>query len=178
MFVDYYNLFEIDELANLDTIKSAFRKQAIKWHPDRNPNIDTTKQMQLINEAYLILKDSEARSRYDKEYEQFKAFRSATETAANEEKEGSESEQQNKHDRKETKFEYEEYLTKDSILKRWMENAKMQAVELAKETVKEFAGMVSVGAKEGAKAAGQMILFQISLGVLLLIYFGLSKGCN
>ena len=79
MFVDYYAILEIDETASLEDIKSAFRKQAIMWHPDRNLGRDTTIQMQLINEAYLILKDTEARSRFDFEYQKFKPYKKAKE---------------------------------------------------------------------------------------------------
>ena len=61
MFIDYYELLEIDSSASPVDIKSAFKKQALKWHPDKNPGIDTTEMMQRINEAYLILKDEEAR---------------------------------------------------------------------------------------------------------------------
>ena len=52
MFKDYYSLLEIDETASQDEIKKAFRGQAVKWHPDRNKGLDTTSQMQAINEAY------------------------------------------------------------------------------------------------------------------------------
>ena len=42
----------------------AYRKQCIKWHRDKNINIDTTQRMQGINQAYLILKDEETRSKF------------------------------------------------------------------------------------------------------------------
>jgi len=71
MFIDYYELFEIEQDASIAEIKSAFRKKAIFWHPDRNASKDTTQKMQLINEAYLILNDLEARKRYDIEYIRF-----------------------------------------------------------------------------------------------------------
>ena len=74
MFVDYYAILEIEASASAEEVKSAFKKQALKWHPDRNSNIDTTKRMQQINEAYLILKDSEARTRYDVEYNIYLKF--------------------------------------------------------------------------------------------------------
>lgn len=184
MFVDYYSVLEINETATFEEIKSAFRQQAIKWHPDRNLGKDTTKKMQLINEAYLILKDTEARNRYDTEYQQFKAFRRATEPKEEKQKTKREQEyhtrpqEERKKPEPEPKFEYSEYSAKDDILKRWMDNAKRQAVELAKQTIKDFAGMVAVGAKEGAKAAGQMLIFQIALAVIFLIIFGSSKSCN
>lgn len=42
---------------------------SMKWHPDKNPNIDVTSVMQDINEAYAILKNDEKRKRYDIEYD-------------------------------------------------------------------------------------------------------------
>lgn len=186
MFVDYYAILEISETATFEEIKSAFRQQAIKWHPDRNHGKDTTKKMQLINEAYLILKDTEARNRYDTEYQQFKAFKRATEPKPEQpkyqheqqEKKSRQEEKQKPQPEREPKFEYAEYSAKDDVLKRWMDNAKRQAVDLAKQTIKDFAGMVAVGAKEGAKAAGKMLIFQIALAVIFLMIFGLSKSCN
>ena len=75
MFKDYYKLLDIPQNASDEEIKKAFREQAIKWHPDRNQGTDTTLRMQEINEAYLILKDKEARARYDIEYNKFKQFK-------------------------------------------------------------------------------------------------------
>ena len=75
IIVDYYKILEIEKNSNSKEIKSAFRRQAIKWHPDKNPNIDVNGKMQLINEAYLILKDVEARKHYDLEYDKFKAYK-------------------------------------------------------------------------------------------------------
>ncbi|XVJ67174.1 MAG: DnaJ domain-containing protein [Lacibacter sp.] len=188
MFVDYYAILEIDETASLEEIKLAFRQQAIKWHPDRNPNKDTTRIMQLINEAYLILKDTDARNRYDREYQFFKGFKTTTapkeehrekqQEEAKQRKPAEETKKPQPEPEPEPKFEYAEYSTKDDVLKRWMDNAKRQAVELAKQTIKDFAGMVAVGAKEGAKAAGQMLVFQIAIGLLFLLIFGLSKSCH
>jgi len=75
MFIDYYAILEVDFSATQSEIREAFKKQAIKWHPDRNTERDTTLRMQQINEAYLILKDIEARQRYDKEYKLFKQYK-------------------------------------------------------------------------------------------------------
>jgi curved DNA-binding protein CbpA len=74
MFIDYYKVLEIEQSASHSEIKVSFKKQAIQWHPDKNPNIDVNEKMQLINEAYLILKDEEARNHYDIEHKKFYDF--------------------------------------------------------------------------------------------------------
>lgn len=75
MFKDYYQILEITPNATLAEIKQAYRSHSLKWHPDRNQDVDTTKIMQDINEAYSILKDDVRRKRYDREYNHFKQSR-------------------------------------------------------------------------------------------------------
>ena len=64
---DYYSILEIDKTATLDEIKKAYKKMAIKWHPDRNPNNSTeaTEKFKNISKAYEILSNPESRKRYD-----------------------------------------------------------------------------------------------------------------
>ena len=81
MFKDYYVILDISNSAILAEIKSAYRTQAKKWHPDKNHGIDTTEKMKEINEAKLILTDDEARIRYDREYLRFKSFQKEKEKA-------------------------------------------------------------------------------------------------
>ena len=180
MFVDYYELLEIAENADSDEIKASFRKQAIKWHPDRNPQLDTTVKMQRINEAYLILKDPEAREKFDLEYKRFQGFKGVYK------QEGKKSGWQNQHEshrhssraHEGQKTEYEGYAFNDEILNTWMSNARRQSVDLAKQTIRDFKGMVSVGFKEGAKASGNALIGQIVLSIIVLTILGLSKSCN
>ncbi len=171
MFVDYYAILEIEENATLQEIKSAFKTQALKWHPDRNPYLDSTKRMQEINEAYLILKDIDARTRYNKEYQRFIKFQQESQENYHQ-KDNSDKRQFHKA------HEYDEYKVDDDILNKWMNNAKRQAVELAKQTIEDLKGMVNVGVKAAAKEAGSQFIIQIFIGIIFLVGFALAKSCN
>lgn len=64
---DYYELLEVDKNASADEIKRSFRKLAMKYHPDRNPNDKEAEQrFKEINEAYEVLKDEQKRAAYDR----------------------------------------------------------------------------------------------------------------
>lgn len=76
-FKDYYDILGIPSSATAEEIRAAYRKQSLRWHPDRNEGRDTTQQMQDVNEANTILKDTTKRQRYDKEYARFCESRSA-----------------------------------------------------------------------------------------------------
>ena len=73
MFKNYYEILEIQEDTTDAQVKTAYRQQSKKWHPDRNPDVDTTRMMQDINEAYLILSDSIARVKFDAELKYWRA---------------------------------------------------------------------------------------------------------
>jgi len=62
---DYYKSLEIERGASLTDIKKAFRKMALKYHPDKNPGKDTTKKFREIAEAYEVLGDESRRRQYD-----------------------------------------------------------------------------------------------------------------
>src|SRR6476620_4813346 len=63
----YYETLEVDRNADESRLKAAFRKLAMKWHPDKNPG-DAQSEIRFkeINEAYEILKDGEKRAAYDR----------------------------------------------------------------------------------------------------------------
>ena len=63
---EYYDLLEVSKSASQEEIKHAFRKQAMKYHPDRNPGDKEAEQkFKQINEAYEVLKDEQKRAAYD-----------------------------------------------------------------------------------------------------------------
>jgi len=64
---DYYEILGVPRNANDDALKKAYRKQALKWHPDRNPNNkeEATKKFKELAEAYEVLSDKNKRAIYD-----------------------------------------------------------------------------------------------------------------
>lgn len=63
---DYYEVLGVSKDASDEEIKKAYRKLAMQYHPDKNPdNSEAEKKFKEINEAYGILSDSEKRSQYD-----------------------------------------------------------------------------------------------------------------
>lgn len=63
---DYYEILEVPRTANQDEIKKAYRKAALKYHPDRNPNNkEAEEKFKEAAEAYEVLSDSDKRRRYD-----------------------------------------------------------------------------------------------------------------
>ncbi len=66
MAEDYYQILGIDKKASADDIKKAYRKLAVKWHPDKNPNNKAAEdKFKKISEAYAVLSDPEKRKNYD-----------------------------------------------------------------------------------------------------------------
>ena len=54
----YYEVLEVERTANDGELKTAFRKLAMKWHPDRNPGDKSSEtRFKEINEAYEVLKE-------------------------------------------------------------------------------------------------------------------------
>jgi len=63
---EYYELLQVSKTASKAEIKKAYRKLAMKYHPDRNPDDKEAEEMfKKINEAYEVLSDEEKRAIYD-----------------------------------------------------------------------------------------------------------------
>lgn len=63
---DYYDILGVSKNATADEIKKAYRKMAIKFHPDKNPDDDTAEEkFKEAAEAYEVLSNQEKKSRYD-----------------------------------------------------------------------------------------------------------------
>lgn len=152
-FVDYYKILEIDPDTSTAEIKDRYRMLALLWHPDRNPDMDTTVKMQLINEAYLILNDIEARHRYDIEYDLYcrysdEELRKTFMTPS-----------------------ADQFIVTDEILAKWMGNARRQAIEIVKESLHDIRTLSTTG----IKAAGKEILKQvIGYSILVLLFIALA----
>ena len=65
--LDYYAVLEVSREVSSDELKKAYRKQAMKYHPDRNPgDASAEERFKQINEAYDVLKDADKRAAYDR----------------------------------------------------------------------------------------------------------------
>ncbi|KAJ8568030.1 hypothetical protein K7X08_020752 [Anisodus acutangulus] len=67
MGVDYYKVLGVDKKATDDDLKKAYRKLAMKWHPDKNPKNkkEAEAKFKQISEAYDVLSDSQKKTVYD-----------------------------------------------------------------------------------------------------------------
>ncbi len=74
-FQDYYEILGVSRGADAEAIKRAYRKLAMKWHPDRHQGdarASAEAQFKLVNEAYEVLSDPEKRKKYDRFGENWK----------------------------------------------------------------------------------------------------------
>lgn len=70
-----YKVLQVDREAEPEVIDAAYRRLAVKYHPDKDPSASATARMAEINAAYEILKDPRRRAAYDHEHERARAKR-------------------------------------------------------------------------------------------------------
>jgi curved DNA-binding protein len=81
-YKDYYTILGVSRDASADEIKKAYRKNAAKLHPDKNPDDpNATKKFSELGEAYEVLKDPEKRKLYDRVGSDWKNYQRAGGTA-------------------------------------------------------------------------------------------------
>lgn len=81
-YKDYYKILGVERNASKDDIKRAYRKLALKTHPDRNPGDKKAEErFKDINEAYQVLSDPEKRARYDQLGESYSQWQQGGEPA-------------------------------------------------------------------------------------------------
>ena len=63
---DFYEILDVSKNATAEEIKKAYRQQALKFHPDRNPGDKTSEdKFKEAAEAYEVLSDPQKKARYD-----------------------------------------------------------------------------------------------------------------
>lgn len=147
MIPDHYQTLGISITASKSEIQKAFRKLALKLHPDKNDNLDAKEKFIEINEAYLILSDNEAREKYNKAYRAYEK--------------GS----LHKHDMNYTYSSKEEPKFEDEELNKWTKNARRQAEAFSSMNFPDFSKIILGMVKETGFQLGNSLL--IMLGAFL-----------
>ena len=150
MINDYYSVLGVNIDASATEIKKAFRKLAHMLHPDKNDANNASEKFREVNEAYLILSDEEARSKYNIEYEAFIG--------------------ENNHYNNEQKHEENyEQTYKDEDLNNWTKKAKEQAKEYSKMDLNSYLKLLNNIASESFSIITGSILLAIITLVLSAI---------
>lgn len=152
MFKDYYKTLSISPPSNFKEIKNAFKTLAIKYHPDKNLSTDTTKLMQGICEAYMILKNPNTKEKYDKEYTRYY-----------------------KDYKKGRLFSYE-----DQVLKDYIDDILIQIEEYAQTVMKETSQLTKIGFKAAGDEVIKNLISYLIFGLIVVVIFIIAEanGCK
>lgn len=161
-FIDYYSVLGVGQSASMTEIKMAYRSLVKKYHPDVNHSPDANIQMQLINEAYLILSDLQARSLYDIEWSRY--FEAKTTR--------SQAKQSNANDNYESEAEESHHFQSDK-LNDWVEKARKQASDITAQALKDTGGIVREASKGILNGVGQIFIYFFIINIIFL----LVKSC-
>lgn len=148
MTPNYYEILGVGPNATKDEIKEAYRQLALQWHPDKNKSSNAHQKFIVINQAYLILSDDEARAKYDKEFKYYYAKAEQEKTTIFET-------ETNYPEKKAQDF-------KDEDLRYWTKNAKQQAEQYARMSFDEFASMIKDIVKEVGIQGATAFIYAIS----------------
>ena len=155
MIPNHYKKLEIEPTATKDEIKKAYRRLALKYHPDKNKSPDAHEKFIAINEAYLLLYDIEARTKYDAEYKiHFK--RDRVENHRENECSYHKEEEKEPSDTRKNQFD-------DADLNDWSKKAQKQGAEYAHMAFDDFSKMVIGFVKETGFQLGNTILLFLGL---------------
>ncbi len=155
-FIDYYEILEIGFDADAAKIKAAYRRLVKKYHPDLYPNNpEAIAKMQLINEAYLILSDTEARHLYNREWTRFYSY---------EKSENKTSDSKNRNSNTD-KFQFE-----DEKLRSWMDTAKRQARDITRQAVTDAGGILKDAGYAAAMSIPRLIIYIVIVNILFLLF--------
>lgn len=166
MLPDYYKVFELSKTATKEEIKKRYRDLAKKYHPDVNKSPDATAKMQEIQEAYYILYDDEARSRYDIQYDRIYGSKK---TEFEQDKQRESRQNQNYQSDQNT------YQFDDPVLEKWIINAKRQATDFVKNLYRDTKGIAASGCSYYFKALGICILIFFVIIILIRIFTAFSS---
>lgn len=157
MTPDYYHVLGVPEDASTLDIKKAYRRLALRYHPDKNPSADAHAKFIEINEAYLILSDDEARRRYDATRvhdDPHRAYRQRSNSGSA----------------------FESTRTDDGDLDAWIRNAQRQAQQYAAMDYARFAKLVGDVVSESALQFGTAVVYAVSAVLFTSGFFGFFIG--
>ena len=164
MFINYYEILNVSESATSDEIKKSYRREIMKWHPDRNKSPDAHEHSILINEAYSILRDSDKRKRYNAELANYREtlkkhspvvqnntensdFYKKHSSTFNEEFNNNYTYTGNRYSESGSR-DFDEYEFKDKELQEWIKNARIKAQQAVKQSIEDLLGMSSTATGE------------------------------